>query len=78
MTETTTGSAVELLHAAMFTPEGRRDPYPLLEQLHGHGEHLDTFDVVGDEVHVTVSKTARRSFSSCSLSAGLATAKRTK
>src|SRR5438105_6224387 len=39
MTETTTGSAVELLHAAMFTPEGRRDPYPLLEQLHGHGEH---------------------------------------
>jgi hypothetical protein len=29
------------------------------EAIHGHGEHLDAFDVVGDEVHVTVSKTAK-------------------
>jgi cytochrome P450 len=40
MTETTTATAVELLHAAMFTAEGRHDPYPLLEKLHGHGDHL--------------------------------------
>jgi cytochrome P450 len=39
MTETTTAPAVELLRAAMFTSTGRGDPYPLLEQLHGHGDH---------------------------------------
>jgi cytochrome P450 len=39
LTGTTTSSAVELLHAAMLTPEGRRDPYPLLEKLHDYGDH---------------------------------------
>jgi cytochrome P450 len=38
-TGSVTVSAVELLHEAMLTPEGRRDPYPLLERLHEHGDH---------------------------------------
>lgn len=40
MTHTATDSAVELLRTAMFTREGRRDPYPYLERLHDHGTHV--------------------------------------
>lgn len=40
MPKTATESPVDLLHEAMFTAAGRSNPYPLLERLHEHGDHV--------------------------------------